>query len=176
MTLRYLRPAILCLPLTCLGVLACEPKPDAEPDPNDVDAQQMCIDTYAPENGFGYQSDNEGDCPQPPEGDPVECPPVTPETVAQECADDGQTCDPQVFITRDAARCLAEIEELDDGLAEWRISLVYNYEYQRPIWVVDNTTQIEACGDISDEYGESLIFDAETGDLLDRGMWAAISC
>lgn len=136
----------------------------------------MCIATYAPENGYDYQSDNEGDCPQPLEGGPVECPPVTPESVARECAEDGQTCDAEAFVTREAARCLAELEELDAGIAEWRISLVYNYEYQRPIWVVENTMAIEPCGDISDEYGEALLFDAESGELLDLRLWSAIRC
>jgi len=133
------------------------------------DAVQACIDQNLPEDGHGYESDAD-DCAQPPPPEPpVDCPPVDPGVIQDECVADDNPC-PGTFISRDAALCIAELEGLEEGIAEWTASLVYNYSYHRPIWAVDNTTYEDEC----ESRGDGLAIDAVTGEVLDSYGWNSI--
>lgn len=135
------------------------------------ESTQQCIEDFGREQGYGFQSDDGVlDCPQPLEGEPIECPPGTPANIEQLCTDDGQSCDGSVFITRDAASCIAALEGLRPGIYEgrWGSSLVYDYELQRPVWQVFNVLFADACA----EDGEVMSIDAETGANLGVGTWS----
>lgn len=136
------------------------------------DAAQSCIESNLPEDGHGFESDDET-CAAPPPGEPDPgCPPVTPEDIAEECAEDGEPCDAGAFITRDAALCIAEAEGLAEGIAKWRANLVYNYTFRRPVWAVQNTTLDDPAN--CEKEGEGVMMDAETGEVLDRYGWNQI--
>ncbi|MFV8753946.1 PepSY domain-containing protein [Nannocystaceae bacterium ST9] len=130
-----------------------------------------CIAANEPEDTHGFESDNQDECPQPFDGGDEPCPPITPESIAEQCADEGHPCDPDAILSRDAALCIAEFHELAPGLLEWRASLVYNYEHNRPIWAVENTLAADDCV----QSGVELEIDAQTGELLGTYEWTA-SC
>ena len=166
---------IFCLPLISSLALGCaDPVEEQDSQGTDVaddDAALACIESFSVEQGYGFESDNEGLCPQPPGGG-LECPPITPESVAEECDEDGHPCEPDAFMTREAASCIAEAEGLDEGLSEWRIELIYDYGNHAPIWLVSNTTLVDPA-DCREE-GESMSIDAQTGELVEIVQWLTI--
>jgi len=167
----------LTLPLIFgLGLgLGCDAEPEDEIQDGETTGEEdealACVEDHSPAEGYGFETDNVDECPQPPGGG-LECPPITPETIAAECDEDGSPCDPDAFITREAARCLAELEDFDAGLVEWRFDLIYHSGHQLPIWAVSNTTIIDE-GDCREE-GETLSFDAQTGELVELEQWLTI--
>lgn len=150
--------------------LGCTTRTEDDPYANETVA--ACVADNRPEDGHGYESDDPA-CPSgPPGSPPTECPPVTPEDIAQQCEDDGIACDPDAFITRDAALCIARAEGLADGVAPWEVQMVYNSYYERPIWSISVTT-VDDPADCRRE-GDSLVLDLETGEILDSHHWLTI--
>ncbi len=130
-----------------------------------------CMDEYSAENGYDHESDGWAyGCAVAMDdtGSGEECWVPTPDSVAEECEEAGVACDAEAFITRAAAECIAEGEQLDQGLEGYHSSLVYNNGHNRPGWAV--ATVLEEQGPASS--GESLFVDAETGEVLDRSAWA----
>ncbi|MDP7110332.1 MAG: hypothetical protein QGH45_00140 [Myxococcota bacterium] len=160
------RVAVIAAPILILA--ACEP------GNNDPGSAEECIEAFAAADGYGYEQDGY-DCAQPPPGDDDDddlqgeddCDPPTPETVADEAAGEGVAVDPAAFITRDAALCIAELAELDDGLEGYQAWLVFNHDEQRPCWAVQNVLYDEQF----EGGGEVLLIDALTGEILFDGEW-----
>ena len=78
--------------------------------------------------------------------------------------------DPAAFITRDAALCIAELAELEDGLEGHQAWLVFNHDELRPCWAVQNVL-------IDEQFeggGEVLLIDAISGEVLFEGQWSWI--
>jgi hypothetical protein len=96
--------------------------------------------------------------------------PPTVDTFVAECrADGGNDCD-ESFISREAARCIAESLAFEPGLDAWNIAMTYHHSYHRVVWGVENL--LEDLGD--DGYsGKSLTLDAARGALLGRTTWRA---
>lgn len=152
-----------------LVLLGCEEEADS---PYDDETVAACVADNHPEDGHDWYSD-EQICPSgPPGSPPSECPPVTPQSVAEACEENGVTCDPDAFITRDAAICVARAEGLAEGVAAWDVHLVYHHHYQRPLWSVSNTTLDDPAD--CHQAGEQLSIDAETGEVLARLDWSSI--
>ncbi len=160
------RIALIAAPI--LVLVACEP---GNVDP---ETPEDCIAAFSPDDGYGYEQDG-FDCAEPPPGDddddddllPEDCDPPTPESVADEAAGEGVDVDPGAFITRDAALCIADLEELDEGLEGLQAWLVFNHDELRPCWAVQNVL-------VDDTYeggGEALLIDAITGEVLFAGEW-----
>ena len=162
------RVALIAAPFLVLA--ACEP------GNNDPETNQDCIDQYSPDDGYGYEADEEGwNCPAAPldddDDDAEDCEPPTPESVAAEASDEGVDVDPAAFITREAALCIADLEQMEDGLEGLMAWLVYNHDEQRPCWAVQNLlqeSQYEGAGKV-------LLIDAITGEVLFDGEWSWIA-
>jgi hypothetical protein len=94
---------------------------------------------------------------------------------SQDCAGAGQegaaACDVDRFISVDAALCIARARGLGEGLKGLSGSIVYNHRHGRVIYTVKNTLK----DDPGDAGGEHLAIDAITGEVLDRGGWAAVA-
>jgi hypothetical protein len=105
-----------------------------------------------------------------PMSDGVAPAPPTVDTVVAECrAEGGSGCD-ESFISREAARCIAESLAFEPGLEAWDIALMYQHSYHRVVWGVENL--LEDLGE--DGYsGKSLTLDAVRGNLLGRTTWRA---
>jgi len=175
--MHYLDSKITSLLALCIPVVfACDPesKSVGTPEMETAEEEQQadvaaCIADNPPLDENAWQGDNDT-CPQPPPGDPpVECPDVRDQVVAS-CASEGVSCDPDEFIIRDAALCLAELAELAPGLLDWEASLVFHFGPVRPVWNVNNTTVVgnPECN----REGDTLMFDAVTGELLSAGNYA----
>jgi len=96
--------------------------------------------------------------------------PPTVETFAEECRSEGGTGCDESFISREAARCIAERLAFEPGLDAWDIAMTYHHSYHRVVWGVENL--LEDRGD--DGYsGKSLTLDAALGTLLGRTSWDA---
>jgi hypothetical protein len=133
-----------------------------------IGPRQACIDDNASGDPEDYESDDQS-CAAEPGGGDEECPPYGPTEVAEECEEDGNPCDADSIMTRQAAVCIAELDELAPGINEWRANLVYNYGFDRPIWSIDNTLTESDCS----KDGEGIAVDAITGELLERYNWGA---
>jgi hypothetical protein len=98
--------------------------------------------------------------------------PVSPtvDTFTAECrAEGGSSCD-ESFISREAARCIAESLAFEPGLEDWTIAMTYRHSFHRVVWGVENL--LEDLG--QDGYsGKSLTLDAARGTLLGRPTWRA---
>lgn len=159
------RIALIAAPILVLA--ACEP------GNQDPESAEDCIAAFSPDDGYGYEQDGY-DCAEPAPLDDDDdlqgeddCDPPTPESVADEAADEGVDVDPAAFITRDAALCIADLEELDEGLEGLEAWLVFNHGEQRPCWAVQNLLYESA----AEGGGEVLLIDAITGEVLFAGEW-----
>jgi hypothetical protein len=146
-----------------LVLLGCD---EHEDSPYANEAVAACVADNHPDDGHDWESD-QGPCASgPPGSPPQECPPPTPQSVTDECTAAGVSCDPDAFITRDAALCVAEAEGLAEGLAAWTAELRFSARLERPIWSVANTT----AGAPNSCFQESTVMaiDAETGEVLEQ--------
>lgn len=90
--------------------------------------------------------------------------PLTAESISQDCVTDGGTgCDSAEFISKDAAKCIAVLNEFKDGLGPWEAAMTYHYMHRRVVWNVSNRLQGEEGGEHS---GEMLTIDATSGEVL----------
>lgn len=153
-----------------LLVLGCQAE-DESPFANEAAA--ACVADNHPSDGHGWQSD-EATCTQGPiDPSPSECPPATPQSVADECEAAGVSCNPDAFITRDAALCIARAEGLEEGLLPWTADLIYSERLERPAWGVTST--LEGAPHSCYENSLTMVIDAETGEVLDQ-IGLIVSC
>lgn len=149
-----------------LSLLACE---ESEPiDP--TEAVSSCFTEFSVANGYDHVSDEWGYAcvSSTTETKEDDCEGPTPESVSEECAFNGVTCDPNVFITAAAAECLAADYGLDEGLEGYHIWLVFYNGINRPGWNVSNVEHING----PSQSGQNLLFDAETGEMLQASSWS----
>jgi len=109
--------------------------------------------------------------PPPPAPEPV-CEPPTPESIALECSTAGVTCDPDTFITREAAECVARLAGVEPGLEPWSVNLLFASDTLRPMWVIQNTTHQEPSN--CSAGGQSIRIDAVSGEAEPISGWAGI--
>ncbi len=151
---RSVAPVVLAAPLMLAAAGCLEPF-------------EQCIADFAADKGYGYDNDEwHFAC-----GDPAGCDAVTPEVVEQWCAEDNHPCDAAEFITRDAALCIAETEDLEPGVTDWYANLLYSYRFKEPVWQVVSVTALDAGGE--EIAGWILTLDAVTGVDLVLEEWAA---
>jgi hypothetical protein len=94
----------------------------------------------------------------------------TVESFAAECqAENGTGCD-EAFISKEAARCIAQQDRLEPGLEPWTLAMTYHHSYQRIVWGVENLLEDHG----NDGYsGRSVTLDAVSGKVLGRTGWSA---
>ena len=152
-----------------LGCSGAEPVDDTQAQQTAVSAEvSACIDGHPAGEPFDV-----GDVlvASPASAAPAPTPP-TAETFAAECRADaaGSGCDER-FLSREAARCIAQGAQFRAGLDEWTIALTYHNSYHRVVWGVENLL----VDDGPDGYsGESLTVDAVDGRVLGRTTWRAV--
>ena len=143
---------------------------DSQDEPVDAPSPeaQQCISEHPASAPFDVGAVTVGSA-APMSGAVAPAPP-TVETFAEECRSDGGTGCDEGFISKEAARCIAESLAFEPGLDTWGIALMYNHSYHRVVWGVENL--LEDRGD--DGYsGKSLTLDAARGTLLGRTSWQA---
>lgn len=115
-----------------------------------------CLSEYSADAGYGWDSDS---------GVGVDA-----EDAEAECeAEGGSGCAAVDFITRDAAFCLASLEDHPEGIEDWTAGLVYHTQHAVVVWNVVST-EVSKSGYAA---GETLTFDATTGETLGRSGWEA---
>jgi hypothetical protein len=92
------------------------------------------------------------------------------DTVVAACRSTGGTGCEEAFISKEAARCIAESERFAPGLDAWSIGLDYQVSYHRVVWGVENLLVNRGAGDYS---GQSITLDAVTGRVLGHTNWSA---
>lgn len=130
-----------------LLLLACEAISDPVSD---------CLTEYSADAGYGWSHDAGAG--------------VSAEDAGEECEDEGGSgCDAAEFLTRDAAFCLASLEDLPEGVVDWEAGLTYHHQYEVVVWNVVSTEVSEA----GYYAGQTVTFDATTGETLGRSGWEA---
>lgn len=89
---------------------------------------------------------------------------------------EGRVCDESKCITADAAVRVARTNGLPEGLDGPKASFVYNYDYRRLIWSVENLQYDRSrpgspASGSADRGGDVFIVDAVTGELLAKQLW-----
>jgi len=79
----------------------------------------------------------------------------------------GSGCD-GAFISKDAARCIAQNEKLETGLEPWSIGMSYKASYRRLSWDIQNVTEDQG----STYGGTTVTLDAVSGRVLGRSNWS----
>jgi hypothetical protein len=131
-----------------------------------------CIAQYAPDKGYDFASEAPiCAAPPPPAPMPV-CPAITPQSISEQCAAAGAPCDPNRFITRDAAMCIARLQGLSEGLSPWTAKLVFRADSKRPFWIISNVTMKDP-GNCSSG-GDDARIDAISGAVAEMGSWDSI--
>jgi hypothetical protein len=90
---------------------------------------------------------------------------------AGDAPDSPASCEASAFMSVDAALCIARANGLPEGLSGLQGSLVYNGQFRRVIYAVENTLHKAA----DRAGGDTLAIDAISGAVLDRGGWESIS-
>lgn len=128
-------------------------------------AAAACVDEHPPAEPFDVGSSFAHPTLQPSGTS------MTAGDIAQLCrAGDGSDCDQSLFISLDAATCVARARGLAAGIRPWDLSLGYYDNHQRVIWLIMTVTE-EAGYD--GYWGESMLLDAITGSVLERGGYTA---
>lgn len=136
--------------------------PDAPLASEELDATASCISAHPALEPFDAGGAAR---PDPVTGDMTL---RTLEDVVTECESDrGTECDAK-FISKEAARCIAESLDFSPGLEPWRIGLGYHYGYQRITWGVSNLLQDRGADGAS---GSALSLNAVDGSLIARLGW-----
>ncbi|MBI4142550.1 hypothetical protein HY480_01600 [Candidatus Uhrbacteria bacterium] len=88
------------------------------------------------------------------------------------CAEAGDPCESDDFISREAAECVARKDGLAEGIAPWSAMVVYDGRFG-PVWNIENTLEEQ---DDGCRGGELTKLDAITGKILlssDEMGWRA---
>ncbi|HEU4577743.1 MAG TPA: hypothetical protein VFS67_05790 [Polyangiaceae bacterium] len=121
------------------------------------DETTACIDAHPAGEPFDVGQADTSDDPQP-----------TLETFQSQCrAAGGSGCD-GAFISREAARCIAQNEKLEAGLEPWAIGMWYEQSYRRVGWEIQNVLVDQG----STYQGTTLTVDAVSGRVLGRSSWS----
>ena len=94
-------------------------------------------------------------------------------SLSEQCGADGGTNCADTWITEAAALCIAEIEGLPTGIADWRANLLFHSTFLRVSWSVSSTEE-----SVTDSYGTSssgtsFLIDGTNGELLQESQWEA---
>jgi hypothetical protein len=115
-----------------------------------------CLTEYSADAGYGWESDADLG--------------VSAEDAEEDCvAEGGSGCEAADFVTRDAAFCLASLEKLQEGVEDWSAGLTYHHQHEVVVWSVVSV-EVSESGYLA---GETLTFDATTGETLGRSGWEA---
>lgn len=95
------------------------------------------------------------------------------------CESAGRVCDSSLFMTDDAAICIARGAGLEVGLQPITAGLVYDFRYRRVAWGVSNLLYDPAHpaladGGSGDSGGQYFQIDAVSGAVLHQGHWARV--
>jgi hypothetical protein len=102
------------------------------------------------------------------QADTSDSPSPTLETFQERCRSaSGLGCD-GAFISREAARCIAQNEKLETGLEPWSIGMWYEDSYRRVGWEIQNVLVNQG----STYKGTTLTLDAVSGRVLGRSNWS----
>jgi hypothetical protein len=133
-----------------------------------------CKSRFSRDKGYGFEDDLVVPT-SPPDGGPG-MPPDPDALLAEEvarCEASGAgDCDPNSFLTREGAFCVARSQGFAEGLRPWEAGILFDERQKRVVWHVQNTLSADPDGSAS---GQSWTFDAVTGALLAREGWSAIS-
>jgi hypothetical protein len=153
-----------------VGVAACS---DSDEETG-ASAVADCKTRFSRDKGFGFENDLVVSA-SPPDGGPG-MPPnpeaLLAEVVASCQAGGAADCNPSSFLTREGAFCVARAEGFADGLRPWLAGIRFDERQGRVVWNVRNTLSEDPGGSVT---GQSWVFDAVTGALLQREAWGAIS-
>jgi hypothetical protein len=90
------------------------------------------------------------------------------ETFQAQCRSAGGSGCEGAFISKEAARCIAQNEKLETGLEPWSIGMWYEDSYRRLGWEIQNLIE-----DQGPTYkGTTLTVDAVSGRVLGRSNWS----
>ena len=78
-------------------------------------------------------------------------------------ADHGSYCDASEFMTTEAAACLAEENNFEQGIAPWNVSLLYSSREKTVVWSV---LSLDKQLDAGEQSGNEMELHATTGDVL----------
>jgi hypothetical protein len=138
-------------------------------EPGERDATQHCIETSPPGDPFDV-GDVEIAAPPPGSTAPSQNPP-TAESIAAVCqAEGGSGCNPERFISKEAASCVALSNDFELGLEPWKVALVYHHGYEQVVWNVMSKLQDRGSEGYS---GGILTLGATDGVVLNRGGYEA---
>ena len=147
------------------------PDPEGSPEePGDTvpPEAQLCISEHPASEPFDVGNVTVASA-APMSGAVAPAPP-TVDTFAAECQSAGGTGCDQSFISKEAARCIAESLAFEPGLGDWEIAMTYHHSYHRVVWGVENLLEDRGADGYS---GKSLTLDAALGTLLGRTSWQA---
>ncbi|HEU4580263.1 MAG TPA: hypothetical protein VFS67_18535 [Polyangiaceae bacterium] len=155
-----MRSVAMCLALV---LLSCE-------SARELDDTEACIADHPP--GVPFDVGDVVVASPPPGSNLPEPAPPSAADIAQECAlSGGAGCDPEAFISKAAASCIATLHEFSPGVEPWQIALTYHHGHERVVWNVMNQT----AADGSDGYGgEVLTIDATEGEVLETSAYRAV--
>jgi hypothetical protein len=144
-------------------LFACSASDSKQDRPTDTGAEFVsdettaCITSHPAAEPFDVGQADISDNPSP-----------TLETFQSKCRSAGGSgCDAS-FISKEAARCIAQNEKLATGLEPWSIGMWYEDSYRRLGWEIQNVTE-----DQGPTYkGTTLTVDAVSGRVLGRSNWS----
>jgi hypothetical protein len=120
---------------------------------------RACIDGHPVAEPFDVGQADVSDDPNP-----------TLQTFQRHCrAAGGSECD-AAFISKEAARCIAQNEKLETGLEPWVIGMWYEESYRRVGWEIQNVLVDQG----STYEGTTLTVDAVSGRVLGRSKWSTV--
>jgi hypothetical protein len=139
-----------------------------------AEAVADCKSRFSRDKGFGFENDLVV-AAAPPDGGPGV--PPDPEVLLAEvvasCRSSGAAdCNPNDFLTREGAFCVARAAGFAEGLRPWLAGIRFDERQGRVVWSVLNTLSDDPGGGGG---GQSWVFDAVTGALLQREAWSATS-
>jgi hypothetical protein len=135
----------------------------------EVSGVQGCIERNPATQPFDV-GDIDIAAPMPGSTQPAPPPPSATD-LAEVCRTSGGSgCNPDQFISKNAASCIAQLNDFEAGLQPWRVALVYHHRFERVVWNVMSRLQDRG----RDGYaGGLLTLDATDGVVLDRGGYDA---
>jgi hypothetical protein len=120
------------------------------------DATTACISDHPASEPFDVGQADTSDSPNP-----------TLEMFQSQCRSAGGSGCDAAFISKEAARCIAQNEKLETGLEPWMIGMWYEDSYRRLGWEIQNVTEDQG----STYKGTTLTVDAVSGRVLGRSNW-----
>ncbi|MCB9476660.1 MAG: hypothetical protein H6684_08945 [Deltaproteobacteria bacterium] len=124
---------------------------------------EECLERFSVENGYDFEPISGSAL-----GVDLTYDYQAPENAAVACEEDeGANCDPETFMTADAALCVADYHGLKKGECGWTATMRYRNSLDAVAWMVSNVTIFER----GDRGGRELVIQATTGELLEENTW-----